>query len=298
MYHLQNDILQIAIAPTGAELTSIKAYKKQYLWEGDAKFWGGQAPILFPFVGKLKNDTYFYKGKKYQQSQHGFFRRSEAVVLEHETENALTFLLKSSPETLTVYPFEFEFRTTYTLIENRIHIKHKVNNAGTETLYFSLGEHPAFKCSLRNKNESYEQCTLVFEKEETAATHLIEGGLIGNQTEPVLENSNVLNLYAGVFDKDALVFKQMNSKKVTLHHQEEGDLVTLSYPDFPFLGIWSKPGAPFVCIEPWLGIADSINASQQLEEKEGIITVEAGKNFEASYTIEVHAPLTSIPTRV
>ncbi len=290
MYHLKNPILQISIAKKGAELTSIQAYNKEYLWEGDTQFWGGQAPILFPFVGKLKDDTYFFEGKEYHLPQHGFFRRSKGIILESQTDNSLTFLLKSSPETLAVYPFQFEFRTRYTLVENSIHITHLVRNTGNERLYFSLGEHPAFKCSLLNNNESYERCRLEFEKEETVETHLIENGLIGNETESVLKNSNTLDLHAGVFDRDALVFKKMNSKKVTLQHKTEGNIVTLRYTDFPYLGIWSKPKAPFVCIEPWLGIADSINTSQLLEEKEGILSIEAGKTFEASYFIEIHPP--------
>lgn len=288
MHTIQNDFLKIAVKNTGAELSSLIANGKEYLWQGDARFWGGQAPILFPFVGKLKDDTYFYNGQSYSLPQHGFFRRSNSVALTEKTKDKLTFSLESNEETKKNYPFDFEFITSYELKNNSLSIEHTVVNKGKETLYFSLGEHPAFHCSLQNPLESYDQCYLDFEKEETAQIHLLDQGLIGAKKANLLKNSNRLNLHSSIFDKDALVLKKMTSKKVTLLHKTEGKLVTLSYPDFPFLGIWSKPGAPFVCIEPWLGIADSIHTSQKLEEKEGILSLDSENTFHCSYSIEVH----------
>jgi galactose mutarotase-like enzyme len=288
MHTLENDFLKIAVKNTGAELSSLVANGKEYLWQGDTRFWGGQAPILFPFVGKLKNNTYFYKGQSYSLSQHGFFRRSNSVALTEKTKDKLTFSLESNEETKKNYPFDFEFTTSYELKKNSLIIAHTVVNKGKEILYFSLGEHPAFHCSLQNPEESYDQCHLRFEKEETAEIHLLHQGLIGTKTANLLKNSNRLDLHSTIFENDALVLKKVKSKKVTLIHEEEGKLVTLTYPDFPFLGIWSKPNAPFVCIEPWLGIADSIHATQKLEEKEGILSLDPGKTFNCSYNIEVH----------
>ncbi len=287
MHTLQNDFLKIAVKNTGAELSSLIANGKEYLWQGDARFWGGQAPILFPFVGKLKDDTYVYKGQSYSLPQHGFFRRSNSVALTEKTKDKLTFSLESNEETKKNYPFDFEFITSYQLHKNILTIAHTVVNKGEEILYFSLGEHPAFHCSLQNPEESYDRNQLLFEKEETAEIHLLEEGLIGSQTANLLKNSNCLDLHSGIFDKDALVLKKMKSKKVTLLHETEGRLVTLSYPDFPFLGIWSKPGAPFVCIEPWLGIADAVHTSQKIEEKEGILSLDSKNTFHCSYSIEV-----------
>lgn len=288
MHTLENSFIKIAVKNTGAELSSLVSNGKEYLWQGDPRFWRGQAPILFPFVGKLKNDTYFHKGAAYHLPQHGFFRRSNAIKLVAQSDTKLTFSLQSNAETLKNYPFDFEFITSYQLHKNILTIAHTVVNKGEEILYFSLGEHPAFRCSLQNPEESYDRNQLLFEKEETAEIHLLEQGLIGSQTANLLKNSNCLDLHSGIFDKDALVLKKMKSKKVTLLHETEGTLVTLSYPDFPFLGIWSKPGAPFVCIEPWLGIADSIHTSQKLEEKEGILSLDSENTFNCSYSIEVH----------
>lgn len=288
MIELKNDFIQIRLTQSGGSLTSIQAKGKEYLWEGNPEYWGGQAPVLFPIVGRLKNDSYQHEGKSYTMKQHGFFRKSSQIELLSQTDSSVIFSLKSSPETLEIYPFDFEFQTEYKIEESTIHIKHTVVNTGTKQLLFSLGEHPAFKCSLLDTQESYENNSLVFEKTETVATHLIEGGLIGEHTSAVLEKSNTLDLHAAIFDKDALVFKHMNSNAVTLTHAEEGKIVTLRYDGFPYLGIWSKPNAPFVCIEPWLGIADSIHSTQELARKEGIISLEKEKIFTANYSIEVH----------
>ncbi|MGB2128760.1 MAG: aldose 1-epimerase family protein [Flavicella sp.] len=288
MIEIKNDFIKIQLTQNGGSLTSIQAYGKEYLWEGNPEYWGGQAPVLFPIVGRLKNDSYHYEGKTYQMKQHGFFRKSTQIELTHQTSDSATFSLQSNAETLEQYPFNFEFHTEYRIEATTIYIKHRVVNTGTSQLLFSLGEHPAFKCSLEHKNESYQNNSLVFEKTETVATHLINDGLIGDVTSKIIDKSDTLDLHASIFDKDALVFKNMHSRAVTLSHVKEGKIVTLRYEGFPYLGIWSKPNAPFVCIEPWLGIADSIHSTQKLEEKEGIISLEKGKTFSAQYSIEVH----------
>lgn len=288
MNTLKNDYLQIKVKDTGSELSSIVANDKEYLWQGNPEFWGGQAPILFPFVGRFKNDQYLHKGKVYSVPQHGFYRKNENVTLVNKAVDCLSYALISSEETLKVYPFHFEIINNYSIEKNVISIVHEIKNTGNETMYFSIGEHPAFNCSLLNPKESFENCSIEFNEIENAEIHLIQGGLISNTTESLLTNTNILELNSTSFDKDALVFKKMNSKRATLIHSTEGKLVTLNYKDFPMLGIWSKPNAPFVCIEPWLGIADSVNSNQKIEEKEGIISLEKGKIFTASYSIEIH----------
>ena len=291
MYSIQNKNIKISIKEIGAELSSIVSLKnnKEYLWRGDASFWGGQAPILFPFVGRLKDDVFIANGKEYSQKQHGFFRRSNAIKLIEKTNTKLTFSIKHSEETLDVYPYEFEFKTSYELIDNNVVIHHYVENLGENSMYFSLGEHPAFNCSLIDQNKSYEECSLIFEKTETDATwNLNKDGLFDNTTTEVLNNTDTLHLNSNSFDNDALVFKKLKSNKITLANKSEGSLITVAFEDFPYLGIWSKPNAPFVCIEPWLGVADSADTNQKIEEKEAIINLARNENFSASYSIEIH----------
>lgn len=289
MHSIQNEFIQIKIKEIGSELSSIVANGKEYLWQGNPDYWTGQAPILFPFVGRLKDDFYLYKGEKHTLAQHGFYRRSNEIKLIEKSDTKLRFSIKNSAETLKVYPFEFEFITSYELHENKITIHHKVVNTGKDTLYFSLGEHPAFNCSLLDANVKHDQCYLEFEKNENAAISLLaEGGYISSKTQEYLKNTTLLELPKTVFDKDALVFKKMNSKKVTLINKQEGKLVTVSYKDFPNMGIWAKPMAPYVCIEPWLGYADSVDSNHKIKDKEGILSLDSKTTFECSYTIEVH----------
>jgi len=291
MQTIQNKNIKISIKDIGAELGSIVSLKnnKEYLWRGDETFWGGQAPILFPFVGRLKDDIFIANGKEYSQKQHGFFRKSNEVKLIEKTETKLTYSIKHSESTLKVYPYEFEFRTSYELIENTIVIHHYVENLGNDIMYFSIGEHPAFNCSLKDLNLNYEQSSLLFERSETEATwNLNKDGLFDNTTSEVLKNTNEIHLTANSFDNDALVFKNLKSDKITLSNKKEGPLVTVAFEDFSYLGIWSKPNAPFVCIEPWLGIADSHDTNQKIEDKEAMIHLAPEENYSASYSIEIH----------
>ena len=291
MQNLKNKSLQISINDIGAELSSIRSVKnnQEYLWRGDANYWGGQAPILFPFVGRLKDDTFYVNNKAYSQNQHGFFRRSNEIALIEKTDSKITYRHTHTEKTLKVYPYQFEFTTSYELIKNKIIIVHEVVNLGNSTMYFSIGEHPAFNCSLQNENESYDSCSIVFEQEETDETwNLSKDGLFDNTTTPVLNKTKSLALHKNSFEKDALVFKNLNSKKVTLRNETEGPLLTVEFADFPFLGIWSKANAPFICIEPWQGYADSINASQKIEEKEAITKLRPKEKHLASYSIEIH----------
>ena len=289
MHTLQNKQLEIKIKETGAELTSIIANGKEYLWQGNPEFWTGQAPILFPIIGKLKEGYYLFEGQRYELPQHGFFRASTDIELTSSSETACSFSLKSNEKTKAVYPFVFDFRTSYELVENKIVIRHEVENTGKDRLYFSLGEHPAFNCSLVDQNIKHDQCYLEFEKEENASIVLLsKEGAISSETQEYLKNSNRIELPPAVFERDALIFKKMNSKKVTLINKSEGKLVTCRYKDFPNLGIWAKPMAPYVCIEPWFGYADTFDSNQQFQDKEGIISLEVGGLFKCTFEIEIH----------
>jgi len=290
MFTLENNKLKIAIKKVGAELCKITATKtgKDFMWNANPNIWNSYAPNLFPVIGGLKNGSYLYDNKTYKMDKHGFVRANPDVLLEQQTKDSLTFKLSSNPSLYQIYPFKFEFYISYLLKDNSIDISYSVKNCDSKTMYFSVGGHPAFKCPVYD-NEKYSDYTLEFESDETAQTHLInmENGLISAETKAVFNNSNQINLSYDLFDKDALVFKDLISKKITLHSKNHGDILSVSYHDFPYLGIWAKPNADYVCIEPWLGIADPENTNQELKTKEGIIALEAESVFKATYTIEI-----------
>lgn len=289
METIQNEILKIAVKSSGAEICSIQALTtgKEYMWEGNPDIWGSFAPVLFPIVGTLKDNTYLYKGKAYQLFRHGFFRGNDKVALVKKTENQLVFSLKSDEDSLKIYPFEFEMVISFTLEGKSVHITHEVRNTGNETMFFSVGGHPAFKCPL-HAGESYEDYYLQFDEKENATTwDLNSGGIITQQGRVVLENSDRLPLDLHLFDHDALIFKHLKSTSVSLNHHQNGPVLKVDFKGWPFLGIWAKPRAPYVCIEPWLGIADSVETDQQIENKEGILSLAPQKTFEKTFSIEI-----------
>ncbi len=291
MFTLKNEKLKIAIKKTGAELCKIASVKNNinFMWDANPEVWGSFAPNLFPIIGALKDNTYIFDKQKYTLPKHGIIRNNEQLELQDQSEDTLTFKLSYNENSLKMYPFKFEFLITYQLIDNRINITHTIKNHGDNIMYFSLGGHPAFKCPVF-ENEDYANYVLEFEHPENSVTHLInmENGLISNKTKPIFNNSNSLALRHDLFNEDALIFKDLKSKKVTLKSKLQGAILSVSYKDFPYLGIWAKPDGNYVCIEPWLGIADSETTNQNLTEKEGILTLIPQQVFKASYSIEIH----------
>ena len=293
MITLQNDLLKISIKKTGAELCEISSVKNgiQFMWNADPNIWGNYAPNLFPIVGILKDNTYYFQGKSYYLPKHGFVRNNSNFQLVEETIESVSLKLMTSEESLKIYPFQFEYEVMYRLVDTHVHITYKVKNTDDKPIYFSVGGHPAFKCPVY-QNESYSDYQLVFEKEEISKTHLLNlnNGLVTSRTRDVFDASNFIQLRHDLFNNDALIFKDLKSRKVTLRSHSKGDILTVQFDEFPYLGLWAKPNADYVCIEPWLGIADSEHSNQQLIEKEGILKLDAKGEFKATYTIEIHKP--------
>lgn len=286
-YTIENAKFQVVIKGKGAELCSFKSIQssREYIWKADPDVWASHAPNLFPIIGCLKDDSFLYKGIEYACPKHGFLRKNDAITLVEQTVNSLTFGLKYDSESLKVYPFKFEFQIKYTLNENKLEVAHQIINHGDDTMLFSLGGHPGFTCPL-NEDEHYSDYYLEFNNAETAETwRVLESGLIGADTTPVFDTPTVINLHPQLFKNDALVFKNLNSSKVSLKSKKSNQVLSMEFEDFPYLGIWAKPNAPYVCIEPWLGIADSFDSDRNFENKEGLVYLESNKEFEASYTI-------------
>ncbi|MBZ4034875.1 aldose 1-epimerase family protein [Flavobacterium sp. 17A] len=279
---ISNSTLTASIKHLGAELYSLKDNKKQeYIWEGNPDFWGKHSPVLFPIVGTLKNNTYKINGKEYQLPRHGFARDMEFELIE-KAENKAIFSLKSSEETLKKYPFDFELQLIYTLNESSLELEYKVLNKGTEKLPFSIGAHPAIALP-----DHFEQYAMKFEKEEELKYYLLENDLISSKTKILETINDEIPLNYELFKNDALIFKTLNSKSLTIL-KDSKPYVKVDYNDFPSLGIWTKENAPFICIEPWLGYSDTDQNSGNLYEKEGILILEENKSFAAKFTITIH----------
>ena len=289
MFTIENEFLKIIIKAKGAELQSIfhKANQLEYLWNGDPAFWSKKSPVLFPIVGTLKNDTYFYKNKLYKLGRHGFARDMEFEI-ENQNNDSITFLLRSNETTLENYPFLFEFRVNYSIDINNLTVTYIVKNISEDEMYFSVGGHPAFKIPLV-EGTSYNDYFLEFNKDETLARWPISAdGLIEKKPEAFLTNRSILFLSKELFYKDALVFKYPTSFMVTLQSDKTSYGLNFNFSQFPYLGIWAAKNADFVCIEPWCGIADSVDSNQQIKDKEGINKLNGEEIFERSWNVSFY----------
>ncbi|MFH6967421.1 aldose 1-epimerase family protein [Flavobacterium sp. FlaQc-28] len=278
---ISNSILKASINHAGAELFSLKNYQeKEFIWEGNPSFWGKHSPILFPIVGTLKNNTYTIDQKEYQLSRHGFARDMEFELIE-KTENSAVFSLESNDETLKKYPFEFELQLVYSLEKTSLNIEYIVINKSDRKMPFSIGAHPAIALP-----ENFENYSFKFEKEEVLKFNLLENDLISNKTEVLKTSNNLVRLNYKLFENDALVFKTLESKSLTILENEK-PYIEVDFEDFPSLGIWTKDQAPFVCIEPWFGYSDTADNSGDLYQKEGIVLLDADQIFHSKFSIKI-----------
>jgi galactose mutarotase-like enzyme len=276
---LKSDKLIAKINHKGAELISLKNdVEKEFIWNGNPEFWSKHSPILFPIVGTLKNNEYYFEGKKYSLNRHGFARDMDFELIA-KTDSTAVFSLVNNTNTLNVYPFEFELLLNYELTDNSLIITFKVINKNLFSMPFSIGAHPAFALP-----EQFENYSLDFEYSEKLIRFELENDLLSNVTNSIPRNENNVALHYDLFEKDALVFKKIKSKKITLLENKK-PFLCIQFDDFPSLGIWTKPKAPFICIEPWLGYADATSNSGNILEKEGIKIIEANEIFKLEYSI-------------
>lgn len=285
---LENKKIKIEVDTQGAQLQKLilKKDDKNYLWHGNSEFWGRKAPVLFPIVGRLKENQYIYQNQEYKMTQHGFARDNEFELID-QGKNYLTYILKENEKTLKKYPFKFRLKIKYTIDRKSLSVTYKVINQDSKEMYFSIGAHPAFYWPLED-GEKKEDYYLEFEKKENADKYLLDSGLLNNKKEKVLSNSKFLELQPDIFKNDALVFKDLKSEKVTLKSKKSEREVQIKFKNFPYLGIWSQSAeAPFICIEPWQGIADSIDSSGKIEEKEGINKLKPEEEFECTHIITI-----------
>lgn len=278
---ISNSNLTVQIKHLGAELFSIKnEQNKEYIWEGNSMFWGKHSPILFPIVGSLKNNNYCVNGKQFQLSRHGFAREKKFELIEKTNETA-TFSLLSTKETKEIYPYDFELQICYSLKGNKLNIDYKVINNNESTMPFSIGAHPAF--ALEGNFEDY---SLEFPQDDLLKYYLLEKGLISNVTDELQLVNRQLGLNYHLFEKDALVFKTLKSKSISLL-KNSNPILKVNFNDFPNLGIWTVVNAPFLCIEPWFGYSDTLDEYADFSKKEGIQLLEKNETFKSNYSIEI-----------
>jgi len=270
-------MLEIKTVKKGAELIYVNFNGIEKLHDGQS-FWNRHSPVLFPIVGKLKNGRTIINGKKYEMDQHGFARD---IDFEEIGENS--YVLKSNKDTLSKFPFNFEFYISYEVIENKVITKYKIVNKDENEMLFGLGGHPAFACEY-----SSGKYRLEFEQiEDNIEIYKLEDGLVKDEPERTIKfiRENRIFLDNKTFEKDAIIMKNLKSEKVFLR-TETKKVLTFNFKDFPYLAIWSKPDASFICIEPWFNTADKVSSNGIFEEKENLIKLKSNQEFKAEYSVE------------
>ncbi len=290
-FHLQNDQLSITVQSTGAELKSLvkRSTGTEYMWSGDPAIWGSTAPVLFPIIGTLKDGKTTIDGKEYHIPKHGIIRHNSKLEFFSKLEDRLVFRLCYDEESLDVYPYKFDFRITFRLRNEHLIIYHEVMNVDDQPIRFHLGGHPAFRIPLF-EDDTYTDYFLRFEHPEDSESHQVTPtGNISRATRPVpwTEGGTVLPLTHELFSQDALVFKDLHSPSLKLESRNHGPVLKLDYAGWTQLGIWAKTNGDFICLEPWIGLADADDTTGNFADKEGLVELGPNEVYEMSYDIKI-----------
>lgn len=281
-FSIKNELISVSVKQYGAELSSFKSLStgRQYLWQGNPDVWYGQSPVLFPIVGTLLNNEYKSNGKQYIMHRHGIARKHDFKLKEQG--DAFMILTQSYNEkTLESYPFKYTLSLEFRLEGKKLTVKHIVKNNGDEDMYFSIGAHPGFNCKIGD--------VLEFEKEENdVINEMIDSdSILYDKHFPSPIVNKIFTIDEHIFDKDAHVLSNLKSKKCTLKNKEQGSEIEFVFGDAPYLGLWAKPAAEYVCIEPWYGINDSRDKKDDISQKRDIQKLPAGEEFEFSWSAEI-----------
>ncbi|MEX0883257.1 MAG: aldose 1-epimerase family protein [Cyclobacteriaceae bacterium] len=286
-YHLKKGGLSAEFSAFGAECTSLTYKGREYLWQADPAIWGRHAPVLFPFVGRLKGNTFIHQGASYTMGQHGF-ARDRKFQLADQDENSLTFVLVSDAQSLEIFPFHFQLFIRYTLTEAGMKVGYKVVNPSSCPLLYSIGAHPGFNCPLDPEEEAFSDYEIDFMQAglSSLSVYLLEDGLIGDKKAEIPLHDGKLPLSYSLFENDALIMDVGAFTQIQIRSKITGRGFIMDFSDFRWLGLWSKnKDAGFICIEPWNGIADTLGHDLQLENKWGIQKLEAHQYHEPEFEV-------------
>ncbi|APT19189.1 galactose mutarotase-like protein [Amylolactobacillus amylotrophicus DSM 20534] len=289
-YTLENQFLKAIINTHGAELSSVKDQNTgtEYLWQADPTVWARHAPILFPIVGRLNNDTYTYQGKSYHMTQHGFARDSEFQI-EHSTDNSVTLLLFSNAATLKMYPFKFQLRVSYQLVNNLLTVSFNVKNMTDGEMIFGIGGHPGFNLQL-DEDVQKNNYFFSFEPSKSRVRIPLVGPYIDIDKRTLAPTDTLIEVSDTLFKDDALIYALNSQTKISLRNDKNDYHINVMLDQTPFVGLWSPypTTSDFVCIEPWWGIADELDSSGTFEEKVGMNKLTAGQEFNSQFRVAFH----------
>ena len=288
IYSLENEFVTIQINDLGAELCSYfdKESQREIIWQADPDHWKRNAPILFPIIGKVFNNSYRFENINYQLSQHGFARDNVFSVIK-KSKTSIKFKISSSLKTKPVFPFDFVLIVQFSIIDKELKVLYNIENTSSKKIYFSLGAHPGFNCPFDEKSV-FSDYNLKFEKKECSDRILLnkEGFRTGKRAYKWLVG-NSISLHEKLFAEDALIFDNLKSEFLFIESEKAAEKVKIGWNNYPHMGIWNpNKNSPLVCIEPWNGMADEVDSNIDFSQKYGVISLNKGHNFECFYTVE------------
>lgn len=280
IYYAENENYILGVKEMGAELTSLKSKKTgfEFIWDGNTDIWYGQSPVLFPIIGRLLDDKYRLNGEEYEMPKHGIVRKKPFKLI-NKTDDSLTFSQTDDEESRKMYPYSFDLQVKFLLTDNGLSVTHTVINNDEKVMYYSFGAHPAFNCKIGDYLE--------FEKDAKLLTERIDHeSILIEEKFPVNITNKKLYLTKDLFCDDALILSGYDSKYISLKSNDHNRVVKFNF-DSPLLGIWAKPGAPYVCIEPWWGVNDNYDKKPDLSEKRAIMALNAKGSTAFNWNIEI-----------
>ncbi len=287
-YTIRNEELTVKIAAKGVELQSIRSKDGQeYLWQGDPAYWTSHAPNIFPYVARLTEGKYILDQKTYGFGNHGLVRYEELTV-EEASDCKIVFRLDSNEETLEKYPFDFTYRMIYSLCENVLNMETIVENRGERRMYFAVGGHPGFNVPMA-EGTTFEDYRIEFSEEaHPYRIFLADSGAVTPVQERFEMKERSIALRHDLFDHDAIVLVNA-AREASICSDLTDRRVTVSYPDFRYVGFWHKPktDAPYVCIEPWTSLPSREGIVENLALQGDLISLDGGKEWRTSWSVRI-----------
>lgn len=289
IYTIKNDKIEVSVEDLGAQMRSIKdAEGKEYLWQGDEKYWNGSAPNLFPYIARLTEGKYTLRGKSYEMPKHGFLRNS-VLKLKEKTQTKMVFSLTDSEETYKMYPYHFEIKVKYELFENEFKVSYCVSNKDKKVMYFGVGGHPGFQVPVE-KELSFEDYFIEFAKgTDMKRVGMLEDCFVtGNDEAFPLDENRRLSLHHNLFDNDAIILKDAPSK-VVLASEKGSARIEMETSNLGYLGIWHKPAsdAPYVCIEPWSSLPARKDIIEDLEKQDNLVSLKPNGYYTGFFKVKI-----------
>lgn len=286
---IQNEALFVQVNLLGASLWSIKdADSTEYLWQGNKKYWGDRAPVLFPYIARLTDGKYILNGQEYKMDIHGFAKDSMFEIV-NQTESELTLRIRDTEETYIQYPYRFVFEITYRIDETRLDVIFHIENKDDKTMFFGVGGHPGFNVPL-SEHERFEDYYLEFVGEGEAQRVMFSDDcfvLDASEAFPLTEGKKLI-LKHNLFDNDAIVLKDM-PKTIRLKSNTGRKQICVTYKDMDYLGIWHWPqtDAPYVCIEPWSSLPSRKNVVEDFSKQRDLLSLFAGDKVDIGWSVQI-----------